>query len=61
MSLARARLVSAEEDSLIVAHESLATAWPRLRGWLEDDAEGARAMSALADGREHLGGGWAAR
>lgn len=47
-SLARARLVSAEEDSLIVAHESLATAWPRLRGWLEDDAEGVRAMSALA-------------
>jgi DNA-binding SARP family transcriptional activator/DNA-binding beta-propeller fold protein YncE len=47
-SLARARLVSAEEDSLIVAHESLATAWPRLRGWLEDDAEGLRAMSALA-------------
>lgn len=47
-SLARARLVSAEEDSLVVAHESLATAWPRLRGWLEDDAEGIRAMSALA-------------
>lgn len=47
-SLARARLVSAEEDSLVVAHESLATAWPRLRGWLEDDAEGLRAMSALA-------------
>jgi len=47
-SLARARLVSAEEDSLIVAHESLATAWPRLRGWLEEDAEGVRAMSALA-------------
>lgn len=47
-SLARARLVSAEEDSLVVAHESLATAWPRLRGWLEDDAEGIRAMTALA-------------
>ncbi|MDQ0575801.1 nSTAND1 domain-containing NTPase [Agromyces albus] len=47
-SLARARLVSADEDSLIVAHESLATAWPRLRGWLEDDTEGVRAMSALA-------------
>ncbi|HET6673058.1 MAG TPA: BTAD domain-containing putative transcriptional regulator [Agromyces sp.] len=46
--LARARLVSAEEDSLIVAHESLATAWPRLRGWLDDDAEGTRTMHALA-------------
>ncbi|GAA1818019.1 BTAD domain-containing putative transcriptional regulator [Agromyces neolithicus] len=47
-SLASARLVSAEEDSLVVAHESLATAWPRLRNWLEDDAEGLRTMRALA-------------
>ncbi|MFE6255815.1 BTAD domain-containing putative transcriptional regulator [Agromyces sp. NPDC057865] len=47
-SLAGARLVSAEENSLVVAHESLATAWPRLRGWLEDDAEGLRTMRALA-------------
>ncbi|MGW4930931.1 nSTAND1 domain-containing NTPase [Agromyces sp. NPDC004153] len=47
-SLASARLVSAEEDSLVVAHESLATAWPRLRGWLEDDAEGLRTMRSLA-------------
>ncbi|GAA1061065.1 nSTAND1 domain-containing NTPase [Agromyces bracchium] len=47
-TLASARLVSAEEDSLVVAHESLATAWPRLRSWLEDDAEGLRTMRALA-------------
>ncbi|MGW9629107.1 nSTAND1 domain-containing NTPase [Agromyces sp. NPDC055520] len=46
--LTRARLVSTEDDWLIVAHESLATAWPRLRGWLEDDAEGTRTMHALA-------------
>ncbi|GAA1061061.1 hypothetical protein GCM10009573_24880 [Agromyces bracchium] len=46
--LATARLVSAEEDSLVVAHESLATAWPRLRGWLEEDADGLRTMRALA-------------
>lgn len=51
-SLARARLVSTEEDSLVVAHESLATAWPRLRGWLEDDAEGVRTMQALATAAE---------
>ncbi|MFE6967591.1 BTAD domain-containing putative transcriptional regulator [Agromyces sp. NPDC057679] len=58
-SLASARLVTAEEESLVVAHESLATAWPRLRSWLEDDAEGLRTMRALvgaadtwdADGR----------
>ena len=47
-SLARARLVSAEEDSLMVAHESLALAWPRLRGWLEEDADGMRTMHSLA-------------
>jgi DNA-binding SARP family transcriptional activator len=46
-SLASARLVSAEEESLVVAHESLATAWPRLRGWLEHDADGLRTMRAL--------------
>jgi DNA-binding SARP family transcriptional activator/outer membrane protein assembly factor BamB len=51
-SLAGARLVSTEEDSLVVAHESLATAWPRLRGWLEDDAEGLRIMRALAAAAE---------
>lgn len=51
-SLAGARLVSTEEDSLVVAHESLATAWPRLRGWLEDDAEGLRIMRALATAAE---------
>ncbi|RZU64633.1 DNA-binding SARP family transcriptional activator [Microterricola gilva] len=47
IGLERARLVSAEEDTLVVAHESLATAWPRLRGWLESDADGARVMHAL--------------
>ena len=51
-SLAGARLVSTEEDSLVVAHESLATAWPRLRGWLEEDAEGLRIMQALATAAE---------
>ncbi|MFE5672043.1 BTAD domain-containing putative transcriptional regulator [Agromyces sp. NPDC056523] len=51
-SLAGARLVSTEEDSLVVAHESLATAWPRLRGWLEDDAEGVRIMQSLATAAE---------
>lgn len=47
--LAQSRLVSTEEDSLIVAHESLALAWPRLRGWLEEDAQGIRAMHGLAN------------
>ena len=48
-ALAQARLVSVEEDTLVIAHESLALAWPRLRGWLESDAEGMRTMHALAN------------
>lgn len=50
--LARSRLVSAEADSVEVAHESLATAWPRLRAWLEEDAEGARILTAVAAAAE---------
>ncbi len=45
--LTRARLVITEERSVAIAHESLATAWPRLRGWLEDDLDGARIMRGL--------------
>ncbi|MET0976043.1 MAG: WD40 repeat domain-containing protein [Leifsonia sp.] len=47
-SLEDARLISAEQDSVVVAHESLATAWPRLHGWLETDVDGTRTMNALA-------------
>ena len=46
--LTRSRLVSAEDDSVEVAHESLATAWPRLQAWLEEDAEGTRILTAVA-------------
>ncbi|MFE5672045.1 BTAD domain-containing putative transcriptional regulator [Agromyces sp. NPDC056523] len=46
--LARSRLVTAEADSVQVAHESLATAWPRLRAWLEEDADGARILASVA-------------
>ncbi|MCD2442549.1 PQQ-binding-like beta-propeller repeat protein [Agromyces sp. SYSU K20354] len=50
--LARSRLVSAGADSVEVAHESLATAWPRLRAWLEEDADGARILTAVAAAAE---------
>lgn len=50
--LARSRLVSAGDDAVEVAHESLATAWPRLRAWLEEDAEGARILTAVAAAAE---------
>ena len=56
--LVRSRLVTADKDTVEVAHESLARAWPRLRSWLEEDAAGQRIqrhLSASADGWESLG------
>ncbi len=41
-ALTDSRLVTADEDTLEVAHEALLREWPRLRGWLEEDAEGRR-------------------
>ena len=56
--LVRARLVTVEADSVELAHEALARAWPRLRSWLDEDAEGQkifRHVAAAADGWESLG------
>ncbi|NUT58784.1 MAG: hypothetical protein HOQ00_08085, partial [Agromyces sp.] len=50
--LAGSRLVSTEADSVEVAHESLATAWPRLQSWLEEDAESTRMLTAVAAAAE---------
>ena len=41
-ALTDSRLVTADEETLEVAHEALLREWPRLRGWLEEDAEGRR-------------------
>ena len=38
--LVDSRLVTASEGTLEVAHEALLREWPRLRAWLEEDAEG---------------------
>ena len=38
----RARLLTVDEGTVEVAHEALLREWPRLRGWLEADAEGRR-------------------
>jgi WD40 repeat protein/DNA-binding SARP family transcriptional activator len=38
--LADARLITVSEGSVEVAHEALLHEWPRLRTWLEEDAEG---------------------
>ena len=50
--LAQARLVSTEAESVEVAHESLATAWPRLTAWLEEDAESARILTMVSAAAE---------
>ena len=50
--LAGSRLVSTEAESIEVAHESLATAWPRLQSWLEEDAESTRMLTAVAAAAE---------
>src|SRR5262249_17461250 len=41
-----------------VAHEALLREWPRLRGWLDDDAQGRHLQHHLSDAaREWDGGG----
>ena len=40
--LVDSRLVTADEETVEVAHEALLREWPRLRSWLEADAEGRR-------------------
>ena len=40
--LTESRLLTVDEGAVEVAHEALLREWPRLRGWLEADAEGRR-------------------
>ena len=51
-TLVGARLVTADGDAIVIAHEAIASAWPRLDGWLEEDAEGARLMGSLTSAAE---------
>lgn len=37
--LARARLITLDGATVDLAHEALLTAWPRLRGWVDEDRE----------------------
>jgi energy-coupling factor transporter ATP-binding protein EcfA2 len=56
--LVAARLATADETTVELAHESLARAWPRLRGWLDDDVNGQRIFRHLvgaADAWDSLG------
>ncbi len=55
--LVDARLVTSDEGRLEITHEALARAWPRLRGWLDDDVEGQRIrlhLSGAADAWDTL-------
>jgi WD40 repeat protein len=50
--LISARLVTSDQDVVELAHEALARAWPRLRGWLDDDVEGQRTWRHLSTAAE---------
>ncbi|MCT9075047.1 nSTAND1 domain-containing NTPase [Streptomyces fulvoviolaceus] len=47
--LARARLLTVDEEGVHLAHEALITCWPRLQGWIEQDRERLRAHRALTE------------
>ena len=56
--LAEQRLLTVSAGTVELAHEALLREWPRLRGWLEEDAEGRRVHRHLADAaREWDAGG----
>ncbi len=47
--LAAARLIILDDDTADLAHEALLTAWPRLRGWVEEDRERLRVHRRLTE------------
>ncbi|MFC6285343.1 BTAD domain-containing putative transcriptional regulator [Nocardioides sp. GCM10027113] len=57
-TLVAARLLTSDGEILALAHESLARAWPRLRGWLDADSEGQlilRHLTVAADAWQGMG------
>jgi WD40 repeat protein/transcriptional regulator with XRE-family HTH domain len=48
-ALAGARLLTLDGDTVEIAHEALLTAWPRLRGWIEEDRERLRVHRDLTE------------
>ena len=48
-TLARARLITLDATNATLAHESLISAWPRLRGWVEQDREKLRFQRWLTE------------
>ncbi|MGW1506830.1 nSTAND1 domain-containing NTPase [Streptomyces mirabilis] len=47
--LARARLVTLDDDSVDLAHEALITAWPRLHAWIDTGRERLRTHRKLTE------------
>jgi DNA-binding SARP family transcriptional activator len=47
-ALVAARLLSIDQDVVAISHETLVEAWPRLGGWLVDDAEDVRMLAAVS-------------
>jgi WD40 repeat protein/DNA-binding SARP family transcriptional activator len=47
--LTDSRLLTIDDGAVEVAHEALLREWPRLRGWLEDDAQGRRLHRQISD------------
>jgi DNA-binding SARP family transcriptional activator/WD40 repeat protein len=45
--LVAGRLVTSDDGVVELAHEALARAWPRLRGWLDEDVDGQRIRQHL--------------
>jgi WD40 repeat protein len=48
-ALTRARLLTLDGPAVDLAHEALITAWPRLRGWIEEDRDRLRAHRQLTE------------
>ncbi|MFI6966045.1 hypothetical protein [Streptomyces sp. NPDC050255] len=47
--LARARLITLDEDRVDLAHEAVLAGWPRLRAWLDADRDRLRAQRRLTE------------
>lgn len=48
-ALVDARLITVADDSAEITHEALLRAWPRLRGWIQEDRAGLLARQRLAE------------
>lgn len=46
----RERMITVDAESAQFTHDALLTAWPRLRAWIEDNAEALRARRRIAEG-----------